>query len=423
MKLEGYITALLKDHNCVIVPDFGGFVANYRSAVIDEFSKKIHPPSKSILFNPKLTNNDGLLGNYISQQQEITYPDALSFINNAVADWRKGFENNDRIEIGEIGFLYQENGSIQFEQSREVNLLLQAYGLRSIQFVKFSSEAKAAEKIVEKTESKPAENVQPIVKEEIEVVEVEQQKEPVKVIEIVDETPIKEVEEKASSDGDTEVISLNKTEKIEKVRTKKKDEKVVPIKRNVTKTVMRYAAAVIFVPVLFYSYWIPMETDALETSMIQLNDFNPVHEQVKKNYQHRDAELTIEGNEKSATWEELTENINAQVYNFELSEDFYVPVSLEKADSEYQSSEDVNTTSQNEVISGNYHVIAGCFSIKDNAINLVKDLKSQGFSAAILDKSGGLTRVSAGGFNSRDAAEKGLDKLKGSGNSGWILKK
>ncbi len=76
MKLQEYISSLLKEHNCVIVPEFGGFVANYKSAVIDDFRKKIHPPMKSILFNPHLTNNDGLLGNYVSQEQKIQYSDA-----------------------------------------------------------------------------------------------------------------------------------------------------------------------------------------------------------------------------------------------------------------------------------------------------------------------------------------------------------
>jgi hypothetical protein len=36
MELNKYISDLLRKHNCVIVPDFGGFVANYRSAVIDK---------------------------------------------------------------------------------------------------------------------------------------------------------------------------------------------------------------------------------------------------------------------------------------------------------------------------------------------------------------------------------------------------
>ena len=423
MKLEGYIAALLKDHNCVIVPDFGGFVANYRSAVIDEFSKKIHPPSKSILFNPKLTNNDGLLGNYISQKQSIDYPSALNYIIESVAEWRKGFEKGDRIEVGEVGFLYQENGVIHFEQSREVNLLLQAYGLRSIHFVKFNV-ASNETKVVKSVEEKPIEKTEPVVEEKQEVAKEVIKQEPVKVIELVDETPVKKEEKK--SDKEATVIALNKTEKIERVKEQKKSEHVVPKKRKVAKTVMRYAAAVIFVPVLFYSYWIPMETDALETSMIQLNDFNPIHEQVKKTYEHRTEKVKVVETEESASWEELTDNINASVYNFELSEDFYVPVSLDKTVFENSTSdhiESVNTSTQNEVIAGNYHVIAGCFSVKQNAENLVKDLKSQGFSAAILDKSGGLTRVSAGGYNTRDAAEAGLDKLKGSGNSGWILKK
>ena len=435
MKLASYIAQLLKNHNCVIVPDFGGFVANYKSAVIDEYTRKIHPPSKSVLFNPHLVNNDGLLGNYISQQRNIDYPKAISFIEDAVSEWNKDFESGNRIEIGEIGFLYKENGTVHFEQSREINLLLQAYGMKSINFVRFKEtaakfEVKPVEKVVEE---------KPLIEEKPVVVEEKVEQKPVKIIEIVDETPVKKKEEKVEEvvaekeKEEATVIALNQKEEIKTVAKKKKkkeEEDVIPIKRNVTKTVLRYAAAVAFVPILFYSYWIPMETDALETSSIQLTDFNPIHEQAQKTYEQRGAEPVFEDMETSQNWEELTENINAQVYNFELSEDFYVSVSLEKKTSDIPNETPVNDSQEETPIveehvvsNGNYHVIAGCFSVRSNADNLVKDLKSQGFSATILDKSNGLTRVSAGGYSSRDEANSGLDQLRNTGNSGWILKK
>ena len=77
MELSGYIGDLLQKHNCVIVPEFGGFIANYKSAVIDTVNNRINPPSKSVLFNPNLVNNDGLLdflrntGNEGAQKIEV----------------------------------------------------------------------------------------------------------------------------------------------------------------------------------------------------------------------------------------------------------------------------------------------------------------------------------------------------------------
>ena len=53
----------------------------------------------------------------------------------------------------------------------------------------------------------------------------------------------------------------------------------------------------------------------------------------------------------------------------------------------------------------------------------MKELNSDGFNASILDRSGGLHRVTSGGFETKDQAKKGLEKLRNTGKSGWILKK
>ena len=151
MKLNQHISDLLHKHNCVVVPDFGGFVANYRSAVVDEVRQKIYPPSKSVLFNPHLKDNDGLLGNYVAGVEHTNYATALDMISKEVSGWKQRLSAGERIEIGEVGFLCEENGRIHFEQSREVNLLMQAYGLRSIDFINFKQKV-AQPKVETKTE-------------------------------------------------------------------------------------------------------------------------------------------------------------------------------------------------------------------------------------------------------------------------------
>ena len=60
-KIDQHIFELLFQHDCVILSDFGGFVANYVSAKVDENTRRIFPPAKTVIFNKYLTNNDGLL--------------------------------------------------------------------------------------------------------------------------------------------------------------------------------------------------------------------------------------------------------------------------------------------------------------------------------------------------------------------------
>ena len=70
--ISKYISELLFLHDCVIIPQFGGFVGNNKSAVLNETTGIITPPSKEILFNLNLQTNDGLLINHISKSEGIS---------------------------------------------------------------------------------------------------------------------------------------------------------------------------------------------------------------------------------------------------------------------------------------------------------------------------------------------------------------
>ena len=66
MILANYIKDLLYRYDCVIIPNFGGFITNKISAKFNVDSSCFYPPSKQIAFNSHLKGNDGLLANYIS---------------------------------------------------------------------------------------------------------------------------------------------------------------------------------------------------------------------------------------------------------------------------------------------------------------------------------------------------------------------
>ena len=70
MTLDHYISDLLEDHDCVIIPDFGGFIGNYASARINPVNHRIDPPFRKITFNKLLVHNDGLLAAYIAKKEE-----------------------------------------------------------------------------------------------------------------------------------------------------------------------------------------------------------------------------------------------------------------------------------------------------------------------------------------------------------------
>ena len=73
MNIANYISDLLYRYNCIIIPNFGGFVTNKISAKIDEASNMLYPPKKQITFNSHLKENDGLLANYIATSENISF--------------------------------------------------------------------------------------------------------------------------------------------------------------------------------------------------------------------------------------------------------------------------------------------------------------------------------------------------------------
>ena len=66
MKISTYIFELLQSQDCVIVPNFGAFVARNISAKISSDGSKIFPPNKELSFNKNVVKNDGLLLNAIA---------------------------------------------------------------------------------------------------------------------------------------------------------------------------------------------------------------------------------------------------------------------------------------------------------------------------------------------------------------------
>ncbi|MAY84112.1 MAG: hypothetical protein CMP59_08265 [Flavobacteriales bacterium] len=132
VKIDIYISDLLYSYDCVIVPEFGGFVANYAPAKIKEVQHQFLPPSKQISFNKNLKNNDGLLTNHISQRREISFQEANKLIRAFVDKSLTGLKNGDKIKIDKVGELYLDpEGNIQFNEEEQNDFLLDSFGLQS----------------------------------------------------------------------------------------------------------------------------------------------------------------------------------------------------------------------------------------------------------------------------------------------------
>lgn len=133
MEINQYIKELLLLNDCVIIPDFGGFVANYKPASIE--NNRFTPPAKEVAFNNKLTSNDGLLVNYISDVEGIGYFEARQNLENFVEEMQLNLERNRNVYFEGVGYLhYDSRENLLFEPQLKQNLLVESYGLQNFSY-------------------------------------------------------------------------------------------------------------------------------------------------------------------------------------------------------------------------------------------------------------------------------------------------
>jgi len=135
MEINQYVKELLLLNDCVIIPEFGGFVANYKPSTIE--NNQFFPPTKEIAFNNKLNSNDGLLINYISETEGIDYFSAKQKLDNFVEETNLNLERNRNVYFEGVGYLhYDSRENLLFEPQVKQNLLVDSYGLQNFSYEK-----------------------------------------------------------------------------------------------------------------------------------------------------------------------------------------------------------------------------------------------------------------------------------------------
>lgn len=137
-----YVKDLLHIHDCVIVPGFGGFVCNREPARIDQVSHVITPPSRKVVFNQNLKTNDGLLAEFWSQKQRVTYTQAVSAIETCIESIQQTLQEKKQLSIDLFGsFRLNAEANFVFIPDKRNNYLTSSFGLAAIQAQPVTSRA------------------------------------------------------------------------------------------------------------------------------------------------------------------------------------------------------------------------------------------------------------------------------------------
>jgi len=374
-----------------------------------------------------LVNNDGLLIAEYALLNKVDYAKAQEVVLEKITEWNEQLNNGIRITLDKVGYLFfDQEKNLCFEQDRFFNLLMESYGLGKVHFISEEDIAVA--------------NTIKAVKEQKELEEVAAAKpaneEPFKLVALPTE-----VQEERSNEPI--IIELPKTK-----RTK----------------LWRYAAAVILAPIAFYSFWIPMNSNVLESGIISFRDFNLKYKSTDGLYIPSEQKVEPLKFKKRASIESSIKNLpnDVYVYAYPFDEETYIAVKLKDGKSEEVSVQPEVTVSKTEEVVvkeevkvlpkvepakpkveapkpkvveakqpakvvaqpasvARFQFVVGSFSTKENAQVLVDEMNAKGFKALVLPN-GNSFRVSAGKASSETEIRNIATKAKENGYNGWILR-
>jgi hypothetical protein len=159
-----YICELLFRHDCVVVPGFGGFVCTYAPARIHPAQHTFQSPSKQIVFNKHLQQNDGLLAHTISAAVPCSFEEAMQGITDFVNDCSKRLKANEKINFTNLGTLWLDvERNTCFESEPDVNFLIDAFGLSSFRSLPIIRETiQEKHQLETRREDRPAQEERPV---------------------------------------------------------------------------------------------------------------------------------------------------------------------------------------------------------------------------------------------------------------------
>lgn len=147
-ELFDLIGDLLDAHTCVIVPNFGGFVTNDKSAEKHSENDSFCPPTKEVIFNQLLTHNDGLLAQELMRRNQLSFEDANRQIATIVSQIQQTLASVGTLKVSDWGLFTMESQRLSFVQTRSFLVDKDAFGLNEFYFPELMMEDKS-EEIVE----------------------------------------------------------------------------------------------------------------------------------------------------------------------------------------------------------------------------------------------------------------------------------
>lgn len=111
-----HIEYLVHRHDCVVLPKWGAFIADYQPACYDETLGLMYPPMRELSFSASVDYNDGLLASSIARKDAISFAQASRIVEDEINSMKHQLSLDGEISLGKVGrFIRQDEVSVIFE--------------------------------------------------------------------------------------------------------------------------------------------------------------------------------------------------------------------------------------------------------------------------------------------------------------------
>lgn len=193
----------------------------------------------------------------------------------------------------------------------------------------------------------------------------------------------------------------------------------------------KYWPAIASLPIAFLAVWIPLKANLLNDSDNQLASVLPSNNESQISYTEKRESYSP----RVAKWAYAEEKIMEEDLTLIVKEDVQTSTQIdvattnlsveenkEKINSKKKSTVPVTAQAYENLKSGYFYIIGGCFKEVVNAQKFLSQLQRKGYNASIIEKKDGLYRVCYGVFNDKEDARAELISIKSKeASAAWIM--
>lgn len=131
--VSNYLNKLLFEHDCVVLPELGGFIAHTNAAYYSAANGTFYPPTKRVAFNEALKLDDGLLTHYIALNEQLSHDEAKQKVRSFVDFSKQSLKLNQEFLMEGLGkFVLTSENKIAFEPILDSNFLQESFGFTNL---------------------------------------------------------------------------------------------------------------------------------------------------------------------------------------------------------------------------------------------------------------------------------------------------